>query len=83
VPLPRRGLRRVAVTLPGLHDLLPMYRCVDDGDDVRRLTSVDVADIGGDSGLARTAQESHARFAEVRLIGHRAMVGVEQPTVQA
>lgn len=83
VPLPRRGLRRLAATLPGLHDLLPMYRCVDDGDDVRQLTPIDVADLGGDAEFARTAQESHAKLAKIRLIGHRALVGAEQPTVQS
>lgn len=83
VPLPRRVLRRIAATLPGLHDLLPMYRCVDVGDDVRRLTPYDVADIGGDAELACLALGSHAKLAQTRLIGHRAMVGAEQPTVQS
>ena len=81
--LPRRRLRRLAATLPGLHDLLPMYRCVDEGDDVRRLTPADVAALGGDEELARAAQESHARLAQVRLVGHRAVIGTEQPTVSS
>ena len=36
-PLPSRRLRALARTLPGVHDLLPSYRCIDDGDAVRRL----------------------------------------------
>lgn len=82
-PLPRRRLRWLAVTLPGLHDLLPMYRCIDEGDDVRRLTPTDVAALGGDEELARAAQESHVRLAQIRLVGHRAVIGSEQPTVQS
>jgi hypothetical protein len=31
VPLPRARVRRLAVTLPGVYDLLPSYRCVSDG----------------------------------------------------
>jgi len=38
VPLPRRRMRRLAVTMPGVHELLPTYRCVDEGHDVRQLT---------------------------------------------
>ena len=83
LPQPRRRLRRLAATLPGLHDLLPMYRCVDDGDDVRRLAPADVAALGGDEEHARAAQESHARLAQVRLVGHRAVIGTEQPTVSS
>lgn len=83
IPLPRRRLRRLAATLPGLHDLLPMYRCVDQGDEVRRLIPADVAALGGDAELARAAQESHARLAQVRLAGHRAVVGTQQPTVSS
>ncbi|MGH3772175.1 MAG: esterase/lipase family protein [Pseudonocardiaceae bacterium] len=82
-PLPRRRLRRLAATLPGLHDLLPMYRCVDDGAEVRRLIPADVAALGGDAELARAAQESHARLAQARLAGHRAVIGTEQPTVSS
>ena len=38
VPLPSRRLRTLAATLPGVHDLLPSYRCVDEDTSVRRLT---------------------------------------------
>jgi pimeloyl-ACP methyl ester carboxylesterase len=82
-PLPRRRLRKLAATLPGLHDLLPMYRCVDGGDEVRRLTCTDIAALGGDIELARAAQEFHQRLAQVQLAGHSAVIGTEQPTVQS
>jgi pimeloyl-ACP methyl ester carboxylesterase len=83
VPLPRRRLQELAATLPGVHDLLPMYRCVDDGDHVRRLTPADVADLGGDWKLAEAAQDSHTRLAPLRLIRHRAVIGTKQRTVQS
>lgn len=83
VPLPRRHLRRLAATLPGVHDLLPVYRCVDDGDVVRRLTPADVDDLGGNRELAESAQASHAQLAQARMMGHRAVVGTDQPTVQS
>jgi hypothetical protein len=54
VPLPRARLRELALTLPGLHDLLPSYRCVDDAGG-RLLTPADVADLGGDSELAEAS----------------------------
>src|SRR5215475_2818401 len=52
VPLPRRRMRRLAATMPGVHELLPTYRSVDEGDGVRRLTPADVAGLGGDPDLA-------------------------------
>ena len=36
--LPAKNLSRLARTLPGVHDLLPSYRCLDTGDDVVALT---------------------------------------------
>lgn len=80
-PLPPRRLRAVAVRMPGLYDLLPGYRCVDDGDDVRRLTPADVAGLGGDPVLAAAAFEQRASRNHTPLPGHRALVGVEQPTL--
>ncbi|MFI5562502.1 hypothetical protein ACIA2T_24770 [Amycolatopsis japonica] len=82
VPLPRQRMQRLAATLPGLHDLLPQYRCVDAGDDVVRLSSADVSRIGGDGELAAASAAWHSRMAKVELPGHRALVGVDQPTVQ-
>src|SRR5262249_57276154 len=55
VPLPRRRMRRLAATMPGVHELLPTYRSVDDGDDVRRLTPADVAGLRRARGLAPAA----------------------------
>ncbi|MCW8097076.1 hypothetical protein [Streptomyces tauricus] len=75
---------QLAATLPGLHDLLPAYRCLDLGLDVERLTPRDVARFGGDQDLAERSLDAHTRHWEhpVDLPGHRAIVGVAQPTVQ-
>ncbi|MEV7937200.1 hypothetical protein AB0O82_13785 [Kitasatospora sp. NPDC088264] len=79
-------LQALAVTLPGVHDLLPDYRCVDEGLEVSRLTPEAVAGIGGDPDLARAAmafQLTMRSDGSAALPGHRAVVGVAQPTVQS
>jgi len=82
-PLPRRRLRDVAVTMPGVYDLLPGYRCVDRGDNVIYLTPSGLAEAGGDAELARAALEGQRRAGSVVLPGHRAVIGTEQPTFQS
>jgi hypothetical protein len=86
IPLPRHRLRVMARTLPGLHDLLPTYRCLDDGDDdtdPARLTPADVAALGGDFELAEASLSWHRDTAARRLPGHRALIGINQPTVSS
>lgn len=78
-PLPRRRLRELAAGLPGVHDLLPTYRCVDEGDSVRRLTPADVGRFGGSAELAHAAFERRP----APLPGHRALIGIEQPTISS
>lgn len=83
LPLPSGRLRRLAAVLPGLHDLLPTYRCVDTGDDVRRLTPADVEALTGSGELARQSFDFHRRLANVPVISHRPLVGVEQRTAHS
>ncbi|WP_433684760.1 esterase/lipase family protein [Nocardia sp. CA-119907] len=83
VPLPSRRLRTLAATLPGLHDLLPSYRCVDEGTSVRRLTPTDVDCLGGDIDLARQSFARRELLLSSGEQGLRALVGVEQPTAQS
>ncbi|MFD5617711.1 hypothetical protein [Streptomyces yangpuensis] len=80
----QRRLQAVSATLPGLHDLLPGYRCLDLGPDVERLTPGDVARFGGNADLAARSLDERARFRRevFALPGHRAIVGEAQPTVQ-
>ncbi|MCO1660526.1 transposase family protein [Pseudonocardia humida] len=68
VPLPRTTLRDLAATLPGLHELLPTYRCLDDLDhrngdchdgEPRRLTPSDVAALGGPEPGRRGGGHAH------------------------
>jgi len=83
VPLPHRHLRALASTLPGLHDLLPTYRCMDIGDHLVSLTAEDVAALGGDEELARDSFDRRAHLAAVSMRGHRLMVGTGQQTTQS
>jgi hypothetical protein len=82
-PLPKRRLRRLAATMPGLHDLLPTYRCVDLGADVGRLSPGDVAALGGDRQLAENSARLHERLEDVPMIGHRQYLGLGQPTISS
>ncbi|MFG2820042.1 esterase/lipase family protein [Kitasatospora sp. NPDC048365] len=84
---PDRLVRRVqamAATLPGVHDLLPGYRCLDRGPDIERLTAGDVARFGGSRDLAARSLSEHARHRANGFVlpGHRAVAGEAQPTVQ-
>lgn len=80
VGLPVEHARELAVTLPGLHDLLPTYRCLLTGDDLVALVPETVAALGGDSELARESFARHARLASVRLPGLINLAGTHQPT---
>jgi Lecithin:cholesterol acyltransferase len=82
VPLPRARLRELAFTLPGIHDLLPSYRCVDEGEG-RALSPADVADLGGDAELAETSFAMQRTLAKLDTDGLHTVVGVEQPTMQS
>ena len=76
----RARLRELALTLPGVHDLLPSYRCVDDAGG-RPLTPADVADlVGGYEGRARAEEwvdDDVAAIGEVeeRVREHRGRLG--------
>lgn len=81
IPLPAQRLRRVAVTMPGLYDLLPTYRCVVTGNRLNPLTAGDIAGFGADTELAGTALRGRMAAREQPMNGHRALIGVDQPTV--
>ena len=76
----------LAATLPGVHDLLPVYRCVDRGASVERLSPSYVADLGGDQELAEQSlgfQERMLRDRPLAAVRHRPIVGIAQPTMQS
>ena len=90
-PVPARAAQRLALTCPGVYDLLPRYRCVRDDDDpqgLRQFSVDDAASIGADRGLAQDAAD---RWARLGLTGDarapaptpKAVVGAGQPTLQS
>jgi hypothetical protein len=86
VPLPRERLQQMAKSMPGLHDLLPTYRCLDDIEhdtDPVRLTARDVEELGGDAHLAEESFAWHDETSKRRLPGHYALIGIKQPTVSS
>ena len=83
VPLPRRRLRALASTMPGVHDLLPSYRCVAEHESSRRLSPADVEGLGGSLDLARASAQMHDDLAMLGPADLRTVVGVEQPTMQS
>lgn len=82
IPFPHKRLRRMARTLPGVHDLLPVYRSVIEGedDDVRALTPSDVALFGGDRDLAAASFAMHEATLGTLLPEHHLFTGAYQPT---
>lgn len=80
-PVRASGLKPVAVTMPGIYDLLPTYRCVDEDIEVRRLTAADVESIGGSKVLAEEALQHRDRARATPIPRHRAVIGVAQPTI--
>ncbi|WP_344442737.1 lipase/acyltransferase domain-containing protein [Kitasatospora nipponensis] len=82
----RDRAQAMAATMPGVYDLVPDYRCVDEGRDVIRLTPAMIAGIGGDPYLGATAagfREAMRSEPPPRLPDHRAVYGTSQPTVQS
>ena len=80
LPFAPARLRKVARTMPGVHDLLPSYHCTIEGDRVRKLRPSDVASIGADAELARDALTAASTRVGLPLPGHRAVVGIGQDT---
>lgn len=83
IPLPRKRLRKLVQDMPGLYDLLPFYRCVDEGATARRLQAGDIASIGGDRELADESLLRHDKLMQGEAGSLRLLIGVEQPTMQS
>lgn len=83
LPLPRQKLRRLAEGMPGMYDLLPAYRCVDNGAYASQLNPNDVERIGGQASLARLAVEARERRKRYAPPNHVAIVGAHQPTAES
>jgi len=79
---PRGRLHALAVSAPGLYDLLPIYRCVDAGTDVQLLTSKHISGLGGRDDLAHQALTARRALltSATSPPGHRPAIGITQPT---
>jgi pimeloyl-ACP methyl ester carboxylesterase len=94
-PVPQRAARRLAVTCPGVYDLLPRYKCVTaligttDAATVqpRLLTPDDVAAVGASRQLAVEAADRYSRLGQAAgaesAVPISVLVGAEQPTLQS
>jgi hypothetical protein len=83
VMLPRKKAIGLFRTMPGIYDMLPTYRCVDEGNSARRLTVADVASLGGDAELASEAFHLHRQIHEIDGSPLTTIVGARQPTAQS
>ena len=81
--LSRKALREAAATMPGVHDLLPSYRCLLRQDDLVVPTPADLARAGADAELAAAAEADRHAVAGAVLPQHRLVAGIAQPTLQS
>jgi pimeloyl-ACP methyl ester carboxylesterase len=81
--LSRKALREAAATMPGVHDLLPSYRCMLTPDGLVAPTSADLAQVGADIELTAAAQADRDAVAGTMLPRHRLVAGIAQPTQQS
>ena len=83
VRLPAGAAAELARTLPGLHDLLPMYRCLLTDELTPDLVALDAATVealGGDRELAQESRNRYERMQAVELPGLISLAGSHQPT---
>jgi hypothetical protein len=83
LPLPHGRLAAAAATMPGVHDLLPRFLCLEEHSTVRHLTPADVADLGGDKDLFQASQDFFGTLTHEPVPGLRPIAGVGQATVQS
>jgi len=94
-PIPQGAARRIAVTSPGVYDLLPRYKCVTahtgttDAATVplRLLKPDDVAAVGASRQLAAEASDRSSRLDQAAgaesAVPISVLVGADQPTLQS
>jgi hypothetical protein len=83
LPLPMIRFADACRTMPGLYDMLPTYRCVNDGEHLRGLTVSDIVSIGGSEQLTSMAFALHTALRNARRTPLNTIVGVGQPTAQS
>jgi hypothetical protein len=77
------SLRRAVRTMPGIHDLLPTYPCVDRAGDLARPSVEDITKVGATRALVEAAAERAQRIENAQGGGFevRSLVGVQQRTL--
>ncbi len=80
--MPADQTRQACLSMPGVYDLMPWYRCRLQDDDVVALAESDIVGLGAPSHLVRQSFERRSRTSAAELPGHRAIVGVGQDTPQ-
>jgi WD40 repeat protein len=78
--LPRVRARELFISMPGLYDMLPTYRCVRETVGARSLTPADVSAIGGDAELADSSFTEHGTLRAAPRVDLSPIAGVGQPT---
>jgi hypothetical protein len=81
--LPASILRDVVRTMPGLYDLLPSYRALMEGPDMRVPEVEDIVALGGRRDLAEESVRWRNSRRDLDLPGHSMMVGAGQRTAQS
>ena len=96
-PVPARAAQQLALTCPGVYDLLPRYACLEEVNGPRQLTVADLVDMTSgrhasltDDAIRELAGESEVRWRQLRLMSSdtavnpepKALVGSDQPTLQ-
>jgi pimeloyl-ACP methyl ester carboxylesterase len=84
-PVPRRAARHLALSSPGIYDLLPRYRCWADGLIFR---PIDAGTLTAHGAPAEMLTEAAGRWSSLQVGGPEpvplyALVGVDQPTLQS
>lgn len=84
VPIDPDLLREVAPTMPGLYDLLPSYRSLDDGTDMRAPGLQDFVALGGEAELARASLDWRQQQRNLGFLPeHSMVVGYGNRTLQS
>ncbi len=81
--LPPVVLREITPTMPGLYDLLPGYRCCEDGADMRVPDVDDIVALGGRRDLAQASADWRTSRGDTLLPEHVMVVGAGQRTWQS
>lgn len=81
--LPKAKAQRLAVGLPAVYDLLPIYRCVDEQETARPLSKDDAEVLQCHAGELDRASKGRRAAVGTPIPGHLQVVGTHQQTLQS